>query len=124
MPENFDGGVETCAEYVSTAVPTDYSIISALGGFCTAVGDVLDGSATTTRAPLTGGGVSAATSIGDSNSPAVTRMPSPSPNEGGPVTVTAGPGPTNIPTSGGVANRLSGMFGGVIVAALAVILFL
>jgi len=40
-PSLFDNAVATCAEYASTAVPSDYSAFSALEGFCTSVGNVL-----------------------------------------------------------------------------------
>jgi hypothetical protein len=49
-PSVFDNAVATCAEYVSTAIPSDYSVFSALEGFCTSVGNVL---ATTTAATPT-----------------------------------------------------------------------
>jgi hypothetical protein len=39
-PNPFDNAMATCAEYASTAVPSDYSVISALEGFCTKVGNV------------------------------------------------------------------------------------
>jgi hypothetical protein len=46
-PNFFDNYVFTCAEYVSTAVPADYSDFVALEGFCTSVGDVLSQPAST-----------------------------------------------------------------------------
>lgn len=41
-PGLFDGVAVTCANYISTAVSSDYSIFSALAGFCISVGDVLN----------------------------------------------------------------------------------
>jgi ribosomal protein S18 len=39
-PGNFDGAVLTCANYISTAVPTNYADISSLQNFCTKKGNV------------------------------------------------------------------------------------
>ncbi|KAK0105194.1 hypothetical protein ONS95_004411 [Cadophora gregata] len=40
-PNGFDSPVSTCAEFVKTASPTDYPVLSGLEGFCTALGDVI-----------------------------------------------------------------------------------
>lgn len=39
-PGLFDNAVDSCANFASTAVPTAYSPLANLEGFCTAVGDV------------------------------------------------------------------------------------
>lgn len=39
-PTGFDSPASTCAEYIKTADPSDYSLISPLASFCTRVGDV------------------------------------------------------------------------------------
>jgi hypothetical protein len=41
-PNIFDGAVLTCAEYLKTADPTDYSTFAELEGFCTSIGNVLE----------------------------------------------------------------------------------
>ncbi|EPE30722.1 hypothetical protein GLAREA_03689 [Glarea lozoyensis ATCC 20868] len=115
-PDNFDDGVRTCAEYVRTADPTDYSIFTALSGFCTSAGDVLAAvTVPTTRAPLTG----------NPNSPTVTGTPNTAAaNGGGAVTVTAGAGQTNPPASGAGANRWNGVLSGVLAVAVSAVWFL
>ena len=40
-PDYFDGAVLTCANYIKTADPTDYSVSRVLEGFCTGVGNIL-----------------------------------------------------------------------------------
>jgi hypothetical protein len=40
MPDIFDGAVKTCADYASTAVPSAFTPLSNLEGFCQGVGDV------------------------------------------------------------------------------------
>jgi len=48
VPNLFDGAIATCAAFVSTAIPTDYSIVAALTGFCSSVGNVLVSTGMTT----------------------------------------------------------------------------
>ena len=43
VPDDFDGAVLTCAEYVSSAAPTSLSLVTGLEGFCSDVGNVLGG---------------------------------------------------------------------------------
>jgi hypothetical protein len=130
LPDNFDDGVATCADYVSTAVPDDYSVISALGGFCTVVGDVLAETTgnipttRTTRGPLTGGGLSGVTNSGNTNTAPATPGTTSPPKGNGPVTVTAAPSPTSTPSSGVEANRWNGMFVGIVAVAVSAVLFL
>jgi hypothetical protein len=50
VPQYFDGVVSTCAEYVNTIDPTDYTVYQAMENFCTVIGDVL---AATTAAKST-----------------------------------------------------------------------
>jgi hypothetical protein len=40
-PDYFDCGVLTCANYIKTAGPTDYSVYYTLEGFCMGVGNIL-----------------------------------------------------------------------------------
>ncbi|KAH8774043.1 hypothetical protein BGZ57DRAFT_735136, partial [Hyaloscypha finlandica] len=40
-PDYFDGAVLTCANYIKTADPTDFSVYRVLEGFCTGVGNIL-----------------------------------------------------------------------------------
>ncbi len=40
MPKIFDGAVQTCADYASTAVPGAFPPLSNLEGFCQGIGDV------------------------------------------------------------------------------------
>lgn len=39
-PNGFDGPVQTCADFVSTAEPSAYPTFAAVEGFCSSVGDV------------------------------------------------------------------------------------
>jgi hypothetical protein len=58
-PDGFDGPVQTCANFVSTAVPSAYSDIAAIEGYCNSIGDITtkDGNGGGTAAPTTSGGV-------------------------------------------------------------------
>jgi len=57
-PNGFDGPVQTCADFVSTAEPSAYPTFAAVEGFCSSVGDVEIGAAATSSgaaASATGG---------------------------------------------------------------------
>lgn len=57
-PDGFDGPVETCADYLSTAAPSLYPTFSAIEGFCSSVGDLAnepDSGASTTGGSGGGG---------------------------------------------------------------------
>ncbi|KAG9233541.1 hypothetical protein BJ875DRAFT_42104 [Amylocarpus encephaloides] len=108
VPSTFDNGIQTCAEYIKTAHPTDYSVVSALGGFCTGVGDVLKPSTTMT---LTGGDTSPSTIVGNTGVPGVPtdmpNTPTSDPTNTDPVTVTADAGAAQTPAVSASAPTLS-----------------
>lgn len=139
-PDGFDGPVKTCAEYVSTAAPSDYSDIAAVEGFCTSVGDITlsptSGSARSTGGGSNTGGIGigiggggiGVTGLGVSKS---TTIPSPSTTPRATTTPPTGvageqtPVPTTSSKSGNAPPKSASMgwtFGFLVVAVSAVTL--
>jgi hypothetical protein len=87
-PEGFDGPVSSCASFVRTASPEDYSIFSNLAGFCTDVGDV------TAQATGTGTGGSGGVSGGVGAGIGATGVDFPRSSQTQRTTTVFAPGPT------------------------------
>ncbi|KAH6669588.1 hypothetical protein B0J14DRAFT_599018 [Halenospora varia] len=117
-PSSFDNNVLSCASYVKTADPSDYSVIVALSGFCSAAGDV---SAKTTgtgvvtvpttakTTALTGSATGASGSTEQTIGPVVTRTlgsGSSSSANAGVATVTASPTVIKSSASGLTGNSM------------------
>ncbi|KAE9368785.1 hypothetical protein N431DRAFT_547684 [Stipitochalara longipes BDJ] len=83
VPEYFDGVILTCAEYVKTKDPTDYTVYQAMENFCTSVGDVLATTTTATAAQTT------AQSTTTAPSTATTAQETAQPTDTGPITAAA-----------------------------------
>lgn len=101
-PQTFDNAVLTCAEFVKTASPSDYSVFSALEGFCTSIGDVFSG---TVIGPSSG--------LGGIGKPLGTTTSTPRTISGGGVfTVTASSSRTSTTaTAAAAGSGSSGMAG-------------
>ncbi|CAG8959302.1 hypothetical protein HYFRA_00013072 [Hymenoscyphus fraxineus] len=77
IPSVFDSSVSSCAQYVKTVDPQDYSVIANLGGFCSSAGNVRGNNiATSTRTPTSPTAASTTTAPSSlSPSPAITPGP-------------------------------------------------
>ncbi|KAL5325221.1 hypothetical protein ACEPPN_006345 [Leptodophora sp. 'Broadleaf-Isolate-01'] len=132
-PNGFDSPLSTCAEFAKTASPTDYSLLSGLENFCTAVGDVINsgggggggGAANTgkplfnTDAPIFG---LTAKSTSSSNAPSITRVPGSSAAAPQPTTITLVPTTTANSSSDLGRSPLDSMVKAILLSSLAVIL--
>lgn len=87
-PNNFDGAVLSCANYASTADPTDYPSIAALEQFCTKQGDVVGGGGATATAKTTPAPTATSTN-GASTTPKPTTAASGTAVTTGPITACA-----------------------------------
>ncbi|CAG8977460.1 hypothetical protein HYALB_00011808 [Hymenoscyphus albidus] len=77
IPSVFDNSVSSCAQYVKTVDPQDYSVIANLGGFCSSAGNVRGNNiATSTRTP-TSPTAASTTAAPSSLSPSPTITPGP-----------------------------------------------
>ncbi|KAH7390094.1 hypothetical protein BKA64DRAFT_678360 [Cadophora sp. MPI-SDFR-AT-0126] len=130
-PNGFDSPVSTCAEFVKTASPTDYSVLSGLEGFCTIVGDVIhsggSGAATTgkplfnTDAPLLGFTVKSAS---PGTTPSITKSAGTPAGTPQPTTITLIPTTTANSSSNIRTPPLDGMVKAAFLSSLTVILTL
>ncbi|KAH7310965.1 hypothetical protein BKA65DRAFT_518372 [Rhexocercosporidium sp. MPI-PUGE-AT-0058] len=132
-PGGFDRPVATCAEYVKTASPTDYPVLSGLEDFCTIVGDVINsgsggggGGAANTGKPLSNtnapifGFTSKSTS--PSNTPSITRVPGSSTGVPLPTTITLVPTTTANSSSELGRSPIDGMVKAILLSFLVTIL--
>jgi len=128
-PNGFDSPLSTCVEFVKTASPSDYPVLSSLEGFCTAVGDVINsggsGPANTgkplfnTDAPLLG---FTPKSTSSGTTPSMTRSPGTAGETPQPTTITLIPTTTANSSSNVRKSPLDGMLKNVLLGSLATIL--
>jgi hypothetical protein len=104
VPQYFDGVVSTCAEYVNTTDPTDYTIYQSMENFCTVIGDVLAATTGATTAQQTTTPASAPASI-----TTTTAQQTAQPTSAGPITAAAAitGGDVNNPACTSVVNILA-----------------
>ncbi|KAG4431550.1 hypothetical protein IFR05_012963 [Cadophora sp. M221] len=126
-PKGFDSPVSTCAEFVKTASPTDYPVLSAFEDFCTSVGDVINssgGGAANTGKPLSNTNAAifgfTAKTTSSSNTPSITRVPGSSAATPQPTTITLVP--TTTANSSNGRSPLDSMMKAIFLSSLAVIL--
>lgn len=90
-PSQFDGPVLSCANYLSTAAPTDYTDIASLESFCTKQGNVRssnDGSSTSVKSQVVVTNSPLTASIGASSTSSASSTTTTKASATGPVVVT------------------------------------